>query len=231
MGVIGQNHERQMYRQALISAAAQVFARNGYERSTVREIAAAAGCAEGLVHRYFNGKHGLLEAVLAHRYTTAESTVAELPLKETLEEELRQFLYWYVDSIRGDQATLILFISQVPFDRSLWPIVDQYRTQHTGVIVSRLKPHQERGEICPEVDLQTFAVMLTALSMDIGLNLQTTDRWDGEYLRNLASGYVRVLLSGLRCRLGDGAHCNHRPAADSAGGAVEAGTLAGANGR
>ena len=45
---------------ALLQAALRLFATKGYEVTTTREIAAAAGCAEGLIHRYFKGKAGLL---------------------------------------------------------------------------------------------------------------------------------------------------------------------------
>src|ERR1700674_361361 len=54
-------------KQALILAALGLFASKGYEVTTTREIAAAAGCAEGLIHRYFKGKAGLLAAMIEHR--------------------------------------------------------------------------------------------------------------------------------------------------------------------
>src|SRR5271170_2611463 len=54
-------------KQALIQAALGLFASQGYEVTTTREIAASAGCAEGLIHRYFKGKAGLLAAMIDHR--------------------------------------------------------------------------------------------------------------------------------------------------------------------
>ena len=54
---------------ALLSAAGKLFAARGYEATTTREIAACAGCAEGLISRYFRGKAGLLRAlIVAHTY-------------------------------------------------------------------------------------------------------------------------------------------------------------------
>jgi len=50
--------------QALIVAALKLFASKGYDATTTREIAACAGCAEGLIHRYFSGKAGLLPALM-----------------------------------------------------------------------------------------------------------------------------------------------------------------------
>src|SRR5436309_15559789 len=55
--------DRSAKQQALIVAALKLFAEKGYEVTTTREIAACAGCAEGLIHRYFGGKAGLLTAL------------------------------------------------------------------------------------------------------------------------------------------------------------------------
>src|SRR5579862_9416539 len=59
--------DRAAKKQALIRAALGLFASKGYEVTTTREIAASAGCAEGLIHRYFSGKAGLLAAMIEHR--------------------------------------------------------------------------------------------------------------------------------------------------------------------
>jgi AcrR family transcriptional regulator len=51
----------------LIPSATRLFASRGYDATTTREIAALAGCAEGLIHRYFKGKAGLLFALIRYR--------------------------------------------------------------------------------------------------------------------------------------------------------------------
>ena len=60
-------------KQALIVAALKLFASKGFDATTTREIAASAGCAEGLIHRYFNGKAGLLPALMEYRVSPASS--------------------------------------------------------------------------------------------------------------------------------------------------------------
>jgi len=58
----GRTRNRAAREAALITAAGKLFASRGYEATTTREIAACADCAEGLIHRYFKGKSGLLLA-------------------------------------------------------------------------------------------------------------------------------------------------------------------------
>jgi AcrR family transcriptional regulator len=60
----GRVRNRAAREHALVAAARRLFAHKGYEATTTREIASEAGCAEGLIHRYFQGKEGLLLAIV-----------------------------------------------------------------------------------------------------------------------------------------------------------------------
>jgi AcrR family transcriptional regulator len=54
-------------RAALLAAAAELFAERGFDRTTVRDIATAAGVNQALVFRYFGSKDELFAAVMATR--------------------------------------------------------------------------------------------------------------------------------------------------------------------
>lgn len=49
-----------MTRQRILDAALTLFASKGYEATTMRDIAAAAGCSLGLAYRYFASKEDLI---------------------------------------------------------------------------------------------------------------------------------------------------------------------------
>lgn len=49
-----------MTRQRILRAALALFASRGYEETTMRDIAAAAGCSLGLTYRYFASKEDLI---------------------------------------------------------------------------------------------------------------------------------------------------------------------------
>ena len=60
----GQNEQiRAATRQRILDAALALFAEHGYERTSVRMIAEAAGVAQGLLYSYFDGKQALLHAI------------------------------------------------------------------------------------------------------------------------------------------------------------------------
>src|SRR2546427_10148414 len=52
-------------RAKILHAAFTVLSRQGYENSSIKEIAEEAGVAQGLVHYYFKSKQQLVLAVLA----------------------------------------------------------------------------------------------------------------------------------------------------------------------
>lgn len=54
----------QRTRQAILDAARASFAASGFERTTMRGIAKAAGCDPALIVRYFNSKRELFEAAI-----------------------------------------------------------------------------------------------------------------------------------------------------------------------
>jgi len=52
-------------REAILTAAGELFAEVGFERATMREVATRAGVDPALIHHYFINKDGLLAAALA----------------------------------------------------------------------------------------------------------------------------------------------------------------------
>ena len=67
-------------RQSIVSGAFRAMVDNGYEHTSIKDIAAAAGVAPGLVHYYFASKEDLLVEVLqdsCERFQLAEGASAE----------------------------------------------------------------------------------------------------------------------------------------------------------
>jgi AcrR family transcriptional regulator len=50
-------------RALILEHALELFAAQGYERTTIRGIAESAGISQGLIYNYFRGKEGLLQAI------------------------------------------------------------------------------------------------------------------------------------------------------------------------
>jgi AcrR family transcriptional regulator len=77
-------------RKRIVHAAADEFARAGYDGARIERVAQAAGCNRSLVYFYFRDKAGLFEAALDEAAEHREEQMAAQP--STLEEGL---VYWF----------------------------------------------------------------------------------------------------------------------------------------
>ncbi|MGY2061462.1 helix-turn-helix domain-containing protein, partial [Nocardia gipuzkoensis] len=66
-GAQGRKRDSGATRAAILGAAQELFAERGYERATVRDIAARAGVNQALLFRYFGNKDELFRAAIADR--------------------------------------------------------------------------------------------------------------------------------------------------------------------
>lgn len=64
---IAKNRAKSTSKEDILDAAERLFARRGFDGTSMREIAQAAGVAQALLHYHFRTKEGLFEAMFARR--------------------------------------------------------------------------------------------------------------------------------------------------------------------
>lgn len=82
----------QARRNQILRAAAAVFGEKGFHRATVRDVAKAAGVADGTIYNYFENKTSLLFAILDHLNETERR---EEDLSSLASEDARSFFQRY----------------------------------------------------------------------------------------------------------------------------------------
>jgi AcrR family transcriptional regulator len=93
-------------RQAILEAARSAFAACGYDRTTIRAVAAGAGVDASMVMRYFGSKAGLFTAVSTADLQGPDlSAVPESEYGETL---VRHLINRWEDPATGDKLMLLL---------------------------------------------------------------------------------------------------------------------------
>ena len=121
-------------RKLLLSAAEQVFARVGYEKAQVEQIAVAAGFSKGALYAHFKSKEELFLAL--YKVKTA-SYLAKLrhalDSAPTREEKIDAFRSFYVDLSKEEEWARIilevkLFITRYPDVKGRLRQIDE----HTG---------------------------------------------------------------------------------------------------
>jgi len=136
--------DRAAKKQALIRAALGLFASKGYEVTTTREIAASAGCAEGLIHRYFKGKAGLLAAMIEHRVSgDAMDFSQQMRPAPNLADEFLQLVDREVERMWDSRDFLRVFIPRVIVDPSVTSVMNNALVSvRAKAILERLKRHE-----------------------------------------------------------------------------------------
>jgi AcrR family transcriptional regulator len=74
----GRRRDAAATKAALLAAARELFTERGFERTTVRDIAARAGANQALLFRYFGSKDALFQQAMASKNLLAETPPEQL---------------------------------------------------------------------------------------------------------------------------------------------------------
>jgi AcrR family transcriptional regulator len=101
----GVTQKAEMTRQRILETAVNLFTTRGYEGTTMRHIAAEAGCSLGLAYRYFSSKEELVLALYQRMVLELEARV-ETFAPASLAERFRQTMLAQVELMTPYRDTL-----------------------------------------------------------------------------------------------------------------------------
>ena len=191
--------DKEQRRIALIEAANAVFAERGFDAATTREIAERAGCAEGLIHRYFAGKRGLLLAIMDHKtLATGEDFASHLPMRVDLQEEIEQILLHDIDSKWEKQDFMRVCVSQAAIDPELGAAVrERVQSRIVDAIARRLRAHQDAGRVRSDVDVDALASAISGLGFSSGFMARIAFGDSREKCINTARAAAQAIALGI----------------------------------
>lgn len=197
---------KQEREERILDAAATVFARKGFHKATIREIAELADVADGTIYNYFDNKFDLLIGLFA-RLAELESLPQELA--QSARGDARTFLgatfRHRMDRIQQGEEMLRAVLPEVLVNPELR---ERFYRQYVLRIVSMLEPYVrlqiERGQMRPvDVPLTVRAVQ----SMFVGMLLlrilgdePLRTRWE-----QMPETVVKLIFDGLSPGDGGGA--------------------------
>jgi TetR/AcrR family transcriptional regulator, fatty acid metabolism regulator protein len=154
----------------LIHAAQSAIARKGYERVTMRDIAAQAGCAPGTLYLYFKGKRDLVNALLERHMSLLHQELMEAiaATRDPL-EKLRQLSRTLLEYFNQNRDVFKVFYSSTRvtpsgatfgLPRSVQEIERDLKEKEIEIIRQAQKRGQVRPDFPPE-SIQSFRQGLT----------------------------------------------------------------------
>jgi AcrR family transcriptional regulator len=185
-------------REQILKTALKLFAAQGFDATSTRQIAKDAGIAEGLIFHYFPTKASLLTAILEDRLEGRRAFRSELrPLLEEAggkpaPEVLRAVASGWLATLRRDEEIVIVLFttSQTnPEVREAWQGLIREGTELlTGYLAARV----EAGELRKDLPLETAATMFVSSLMIFFLVHR--DLPDPEW-RQQSGAHARELIS------------------------------------
>ncbi|GEM_PF-1326492 len=167
--------------EALLDAAVTVFARKGYERASLDEIADLAGFSKGAVYSNFDSKEDLFLAVVeerSSRYLDTLLGMMQLAPDFAIEQSVGQAASWLCTTLREPDDWIMLDLElqlRSGRDSGLRQKVRRRFDEQVGRLAEVVQKNQEAGggepTAAPEVFARSFATILYGMACQACLGI------------------------------------------------------------
>jgi len=131
--VKGKKRDRSASEDRLIQAGLETFSKYGFDGATTRMIAKKADVNESLIGRYFDGKEGLLIAIIEKFIEEMNNRELNYPPKENLADELEAYV-----QDRVQQGCIHMDFAKIIFSQAL--VNKKFKKRVTETIPMQLDP-------------------------------------------------------------------------------------------
>jgi len=193
-------------REELVTATLETISERGFERTTVRDIADAAGVAVGSVNYYFKSKHDLLRTAVAdsdRRFRErVRAELAAVAGARAKLERVAEFAFLPSEN-EPDWAVFVDFWQQASRDESFREIFEAANAEWIEMLVDVISQGVEDGDLVVRGSIPDEAMALAALIDGLGLHERVTAHIDGETACRLVKAHIdqlraRPAASGAR---------------------------------
>ena len=184
-------------REAILRAATQVFARNGYFNSKVADIARAAGVADGTVYLYFKSKEEILHSIFDRKVgETISEARKELEDIQDPREKLRRIAQLHLERLGADRDLAIVFQVEL---RGSTKFMQEFSAagfaEYLGMIRAAFEQGQRAGLFRRELNAKVVAKILFGALDEMATNWILSKR---RYkLLPMADQVMDIFLNGV----------------------------------
>ncbi|MEM9731360.1 MAG: TetR/AcrR family transcriptional regulator, partial [Myxococcota bacterium] len=190
-------------REALLEAAAQEFAENGFRGASVSRIAKRTGVTQPLINHHFGSKDGLWRAVLDWTFADMEDALAEamdpaLSNDEQLIEIVRQIVHFFAR--KPELARIVTTETNHPSEAFDY-LFTKYLKPMLTLTQALLKKAKKEGNTDLDPRLVHFIVVGAAMQpfteAEIARRAFGMEPFSAKYTRAYADTLCEVLMRGI----------------------------------
>jgi AcrR family transcriptional regulator len=190
-------------REALLSAARNLFLRYGFRSVSSRQVAAAAGVNPAMIHYYFDGKEGLYRAMLESAIAPIVSRLQAM-LGEPRSADVDGLVRTYMQVLAANPWIPGLIVREVltPDGSFRQAFVRDFAGRFAPMLRNIIGREIERGRLRGDLDASLTVVSILGLALFPFISLPVTTRVLGidaseAGIEELITHTVRVLLHGI----------------------------------
>lgn len=183
----------------ILSAAMKSFSQIGFEATSTKSIAKEAGCAEGLIFKYFKDKLGLLRAGM-RAGTKAQQSTFEVDSKElsNFSDELLRLFRINIDFMTKHKKFIRVALIQSIHNEEVSKIVrEEIYSPRYNLYIKRILQYKKSGLIRLDIDESDVAHQIMAHSFHLGFYLPNIINMSSKKIDLLAQSYAKNLSNGL----------------------------------
>lgn len=184
---------------SILDAAGNVFARLGFYKATISQIAHEAGVADGTIYLYFKNKDDILYQFMSFKsgrfFEVMRKTVDGT---DSADVKLRKLILCHLKEFQEDRNMAVIFQSEVRYRRDIAPHIKDISKIYLDLLTEIIEQGQNEGIL--RQDLFMGLVKRFVLGAVEGV-ISTWVTSDGKYdLISMADPLVDLYLNGIKVR-------------------------------
>lgn len=142
---------RGIQRETLLSAAAELFARQGYRATTLDDVAAALRIRKASLYHYMRSKEDLLTAIYDRIFDRIEGAVRPIAAQELpADERLRRMIHAHVEVVAAESDMLaVVFREEAELSRSKQAAIRRRKRGYERIFGQVIDEGQRQGLLRP----------------------------------------------------------------------------------
>lgn len=179
---------------AILNAASEVFAENGYESATTIQIAARANTSVGSLYQFFANKEAILRALVERYVAAATAMFSAVDVESfpqlTLEQSVRAMLLPLKEFIRDNRDFHVIFSSST----GSGILSDVIREMDEGLLArTDFALAQTRPDLAPSERRKYGLVCMVIMKALLGLSHYSKELTLDDIFEELEAVYIRYL--------------------------------------
>jgi AcrR family transcriptional regulator len=193
--------DRDKKKQEISGKAMKIFARKGFEKTTIQEIADGAGIGKGTIYEYFKTKEEIMaHAILTFFKEMETAFTADFMAIEDPREKLTNFVNSSVDMGLLDDDIWIVFSEIWYYNmrggyRSIHNLFNEFLNKYRALITDIIDEGVAKGLFREDLDTASIAAGIGGFMDGIGLHY-LLDR-ESIDMRKVSENFLKMLLRGI----------------------------------